>query len=504
MSVLLRIAAYGWRHKLLFVAAGVAVSVSIVPRTIVPWLLGTAIDEAMTSGLQGQLLLAAGFIGLAALARGVLGYANVYLAEAISQRVAYDLRKDFFRKLQGLSFGFYDRQQTGDLMSKATVDVDAVRMFIGFGLLQSVGMATAFGLTAFLMLTTNWRLGLIGLAFMPVVIWPSIVMALRLNPVFSKMHEELGYMNAVVQENLMAMRVVKAFGARDYEKAKFERRARAVSDHFNTAGKVFVSRSSVMSFIFLGNTAAILMFGGREVMLGRLTPGDLAAFILYMGLLAMPVQMIGWRVQLFSRAFAAGRRIFDVLDAESPVNERPGARTLPRVRGHVRFERVTFSYDGRGPVVRDVDFEVQPGQTVAFLGGPGSGKSSVVHLIPRFYEVSSGRVTMDGIDVRDATLVSLRANVGIVLQDVFAFSATIRDNIAYGVDEAPLEDVVRAAKIAELHEFSSKSCPTPTIPRSGSAASHSRAASANGSPSPGPSWRTRPSSSSTTRPPAST
>ena len=185
----------------------------------------------------------------------------------------------------------------------------------------------------------------------------------------------------------------------------------------------------------------------------RLTFGELSAFILWMGLLAMPVRMIGWMLNTLTRAAAAGQRIFEVLDAESPVEERPGATPLPRATGHVRFEGVSLSYDERVPAVHDVSFEAEPGQLVAILGGPGSGKSTVVHLIPRFYDVSSGRIAVDGVDVRDVTLASLRQNVGIVLQDVFVFGATLRDNIAYGVDDASMEEEVRASKIAQLHPF---------------------------------------------------
>ena len=387
------------------------------------------------------------------LLRSALGYGSFYLVEAASQRIAYELRKDFFHKLQGLSLGFYDRQQTGNLMSMATVDVDAMRNYIGFGFIHGLAGITTFGTATAIMLLIDWRLGLISLAFVPILIWLSVAMSLRMSPLFSRAHEETGNMNAVVQENLAGMRVVKAFGAREYEKAKFHDRALTVATHFYAAAKVFVSGQAIINLLFATATGAILMFGGREVFEERLTPGELASFILYMGLLAFPVQLMGWRVQVFSRAAAAGRRFFKVLDAESPVKETPTARPMHRVQGHVRLEHVSLSYDTSAEALHDVDFEVLPGQTVAILGGPGSGKSTVVHLLPRFYEASSGRILIDGIDVRDVTLASLRQNVGIALQDVFAFSATIRDNIAYGVDNAPLEDVVRAARVAQLHDF---------------------------------------------------
>ena len=210
-----------------------------------------------------------------------------------------------------------------------------------------------------------------------------------------------------------------------------------------------------MTFIFTSALGAILWFGGREVGAGRLTPGELAAFILYMGILQMPVRMTGWMVNTFTRATSAGQRIFEVLDAESPVTEKPGAETMPRARGHVKFENVTLSYESGSttPAVRAIDFEVEPGQTVAVLGGPGSGKSTAVHMIPRFYDASEGRITIDGIDVRDVSLSSLRRNVGIVLQDVFVFAATLKDNIAYGADDASMQEVIRAASVAQLHGF---------------------------------------------------
>ena len=453
MNTLLRILGFAWRSRLLFIGAAVAAVISVFPGLLIPPLLGSAIDEALTSGLESGLFPVAGALLLVGVLRGVVSYVSFYLIEAASQQVAYDLRKVFFHKLQGLSFGFYDRQKTGDLMSRATVDVEAARMFIAMGLLHGMANITQLVLTFAIMVSMHWRLAMINVAFIPIGIWISVALAWRLHPLFSRALEETGKMNAVVQEDLSGMRVVKAFGARDYEQSKFEHRASAVKAYFYAAGKMFVTRQSLLTFSVAATTAAILWYGGREVFAGRLTPGELSAFILYMGMLALLVEGWGWRIQVFSRAAAAGKRLFEVLDADSPVQERPHAKVLPPVRGRVTFEGVSLSYDSTDSALRDIHFQAEPGQVVAVLGGPGSGKSTVVHLIPRFYEVSSGAVHIDGIDVRDVTLHSLRQNIGIVLQDVFAFSATIRDNIAYGVDGASLEDVVRASKIAQLHEF---------------------------------------------------
>ena len=453
MKILLRLVGYGWRHKGHLAGAYVTMSVATLSILVIPRLLGTAIDEALASGLRSELLLLAGAILLVSLVRGIFSYGQSYLADSLSQRAAFDLRNDFFRKLQSLSFGFHDRQQTGNLMSRATADVEAVRWFMSMGLIRSLSLVVMLGAVSALLLTTNWRLGLVSLAFVPPVIWRAVVMARSLRRTWTKVQAETGHMTTVLQENLAGIRVVKAFGAAEHEEAKFQQRASAVADHTYSATRLFASQGSLMTFIFTLATGAILWFGGREIVAGRLTHGELAAFILYMGVLAMPVRMIGWLVNTFSRAASAGQRIFEVLDAESPVKERPGAKGMGRARGHVRFDGVSQSYDSGAPTIRGIDFEARPGQMVAILGAPGSGKSTLVHLVPRFYDVSGGRITIDGIDIRDVTLASLRRNVGIVLQDVFVFAASLRDNIAYGVDNAPLDAVVRAAKVAQLHDF---------------------------------------------------
>ena len=453
MRMLLRITAYGLRRKRLALITGVAFAVASIPPLAAPKLAGLAIDEALSSGSHGRLLTLAGIIAAVSLLRAALGYASMYLAEAISQRVAYDLRRDFFDQLQNLSQEFHDKQMTGNLMSKATVDVDAIRMYIAFGFLAGFGSLTVFTTAVVIMMLTNWVLGLVTFAFLPVIIWPSAWMATRMNPLYEKAHAETGNMNAAVQENLSGMRVVKAFGAREYETAKFDRKAFSVATHFNDAGKVLVTGQATISLAFAGVTAAILLVGGMEVFAERMTPGELASFILYMGVLIRPINMLGWRFQIFSRAIAASRRIFEVLDSESPVKDAPSAKSLHEVRGKLKFDHVSLRYRRGIDAVQDMCFEVMPGQTVAILGGPGSGKSTIVNLLPRFYDATRGRILIDEVDIREVSLESLRQNIGIVLQDVFVFSASIRENIAYGVVNASAQEVMNAARVAHLHDF---------------------------------------------------
>ena len=453
MKILLRLTGYGWRQKWYLAGAIVTMSAATLSMMAIPALLGGAINTALESGLRSELLLLGGAILLVSALRGGFSYGQTYLGEAVSQRAAYDLRNDIFRKLQSLSFGFHDRQQTGNLMSKATADVDAVRMFISMGMIRGLSIFMMLGAVGTIMFTTNWRLALVSFAFIPVVVWRAIVMSKTLRGTWMQVQSETGQMTAVLQENLAGMKIVKAFGAREFEEAKFGKKALSVANLTYVATRLFASQGSLMTFIFTTATGAILLFGGREIVAGRLSAGGLAAFIFYMALLAMPVRMIGWLLNTFTRAASAGERIFEVLDAESPVQEKQGAPPLPRVQGGVSFEGVSLRYDSASQALRDIDFEVKPGQMVALLGGPGSGKSTVVHLIPRFYDADQGRVAIDGHDVRDVTLASLRKNVGIVMQDVFLFAATLRDNIAYGVADASLEDVMRVSRVAQLDEF---------------------------------------------------
>ena len=453
LKIILRLTRYGLSYRWRLITAFLAMLGAVAFSVAIPRLLGTAIDEVLSSGARSDLaILAATIVGLGLLL-GVSRYIQSYLSEGVSQRAAFDIRNDFFEKLQSLSFGYHDKQQTGNLMSKATADVDAVRWLFSMGLINGFRIVLMLVVVAALLISINYRLGLATMAFVPLFVWHAIAMAQRMRGTWMAVQIETGKMTTVLQESLAGIRVVKAFGAREHEEEKFEKRAEAIAEHSYNVQSLFATRGSMMTFFFSIATGVILWVGGREVVAERLTAGEMAAFIMYMSILAMPVRMTGWIVNILSRASSAGQRIFDVLDAESPVQEKPDATPLGRVDGNVRFEDVTLAYDSGPPAVTNVSFEVDSGQLVAILGAAGSGKSTLVHVIPRFYDVSSGRVLIDGIDTRDATLASLRRNVGIVLQDVFVFGASIRDNIKYGVDDASEAEIVQAATIAQLDDF---------------------------------------------------
>ena len=451
MKVLLRLVGYALTDRALFIVTAIVMASSIVPSVAIPRLAGNAIDEALT-GAQDALALIVVQIVLAGIIRAILGYLALYMAERVGRVTEYRLRNDFFDKLQSLNFGFHDRQKTGDLMSRATVDIEASARFVSFGVLHGVSALTSYILPIAVMISIEWRLGLAALACFILITGIGIRLASRLYEAFQHVFRETGRMNAVIQEGLAGMRTVKVLASQGHEVTRFSERAGAVASNSITAGQLSVTRGAVLMFLFAMVIAGILLFGGWQVQQGTLTPGALVSFVLYLVMLSASILGFEGRVRLFARGMAAGERVFEILDAKNPLDVPKKARVLS-ARGRVEFDSVCFEYDTDVPALHDVNIELQPGQTAAIVGAAGSGKSTIAHLLPRFYDVTAGRILIDGADVRDVTLESLRRNVGIVQQDVFAFSATIRDNIAYGVDNASMDDVVRAAKVAQLHDF---------------------------------------------------
>ena len=431
---------------------------ALIAFVLMPRYMGQAVDEIkemFDTGATGQdaiISIAVIILGLSVI-RGVLSYFQTYLGEALSQMVSYDIRNSLYNHVQHMSFGFHDRYHTGALMSRAITDVENIRMFINMGLVRTPYFLLLFLVVAVILFVKDWRLGLISASFMPVVMIYSAMIRLKMRNIWLIVQEKMAEMSTVLQENFTGIRVVKAFAAEPYEEAKFERRNREVSSHYIEAEKMRASSTSFMLFTFLIAMGLILFFGGRRVMNGDMTVGELAAFIFYLQMLQMPVRMAGWLVNSYARAASAGQRLFEILDTKSPVQEDPNARDLQRPRGHVKLENVTFSYDHTRRVLRGIDLEAKPGQVIALLGAPGSGKSSVVNLIPRFYDVTGGRITIDGADIRNVSLESLRRNIGIVQQDVFLFTTSIRENISYGHVDATQEMIERAAKIAQMHDF---------------------------------------------------
>jgi ATP-binding cassette subfamily B protein len=407
------------------------------------------------SNAATQAVLTAGFlIVVFAVARGVFAFAQSYIAERASQEVAFDFRNELFTRIQTLSFSYHDRNQTGQLMVRATDDVEKVRQFIGQGLLLALQAVVLLVGALILLAITNFRLTLVILPILPVALAVFMIFGRMTQPLFVRVQQRLSALNTLLQENLAGIKVVKAFAREPQEEARFGAAAEALMQQQIGVSRVF---SFVFPLVFLIanlGQAAVLYFGGRQIIGGTLTFGEWQKFSLYLAFVFFPLGQLGLIISQMSQASASADRIFEIMDAQSEVADKPGAITLPPVEGRVAFEEVDFRYFGSSkPVLQDVSFTAQPGQTVALLGATGSGKTTIINLIPRFYDVTSGRVTIDGYDVRDVTLDSLRSQIGIVLQETNLFSGTIRDNIAFGRPEATVDEVIAAAKAAAAHEF---------------------------------------------------
>lgn len=423
------------------------------PTSLTPDQLRVQLQADMTNA-PPALLTALISIVIFAVLRGLFAFLQAFWAEKNSQAVAYDLRNDLYAKIQNLSFSYHDKNQTGQLMIRATDDVEKVRLFIGQGLLQLVGALLLLIGTVIILFTSNVSLAWTAMPILPVAIITFIIFASLAQPMFSKVQQKLSYLNTVLQENLAGIKVIKAFTREKEQQAKFSHAADETMDQQIAVSRLF---TFMFPFIFLVanlGQAAILYLGGKQIIVGTLSLGAWQEFSIYLMYLFFPIMMFGMIVTQMGQASASAERIFEILDAKSDILDKPGAVRLPEVKGDVRFEGVTFRYFGGGePVLNNVSFEAKPGETIALLGATGSGKTTIINLLPRFYDPSEGSITIDGYDLRDVTLDSLRSQIGIVLQETTLFSGTIRENIAFGKPEATLEEIENAARAAAAHDF---------------------------------------------------
>ena len=400
------------------------------------------------------LYYAMGFILLLAIVRAAFAFSQTYLSEQASQGVAFDFRNDLFAKIQRLSFSYHDRNRTGQLMIRATDDVEKVRIFIGQGLLMALQALVLLTGSLIILFFTNLKLTLIILPVLPLALVLFIVFGAVAQPLFIKVQQKLSSLNTILQENLAGIKVVKAFAREPEEQQRFDESATNLMQQSITVSKIFAFLFPVVFLVANLGQAAVLYFGGTQIIGGTLTFGEWQKFSLYLVYVFFPLGQLGFIISQMSQASASAQRVFEILDTKNDVTDKPGAIPLPLTDGRVQFDDVSFRYfDSGEPVLSHVSFEAEPGQTVALLGATGSGKSTVINMIPRFYDVSDGRILIDDNDVRDVTIDSLRGQIGIVLQETTLFTGTVRDNIAFGRPDASDEDVIAAAKAAAAHDF---------------------------------------------------
>ena len=467
-SVLARITKMAFRHQMRMAIAIIATVAPAVFQLFVPQFLGRAVDQAQglltgaTANAVDQSFAEAALFTTALLLLGVSvlrGLATMmqnYQGEAVGQIIGYELRLAYYQKLQSLSFSWRDRVHSGDLMTRGMLDVEGVRLWVSTGVLRMILLSILIGGGAIILIDIDPALAAIALAMVPIIGVRASIARLRLRDAWLKLQEEMSLLTRAMEENLAGIRVVRAFAAEAFEMARFEvisERARKIS-----ARRIglFVSSTTQMTFVYFLVIGLVLWLGGQKVLAGTMTLGQLTEFLTFMLILQMPVRQIGWMINSIARASTCGGRLFAVLDLEPSIANAPNAKPLAITNGVIKFENVSFGYVGQGqdhPTLSGISFEARPGQMIGIVGPPGSGKSTIASLLGRYYDASSGRITIDGQDIRDVTLASLRSAVAIVQQQPFLFTSSLDHNIAYGAPSSDRASIERSANASQLHDY---------------------------------------------------
>jgi ATP-binding cassette subfamily B protein len=461
LSTIWRITRIALGHPVQVALALGATVIAAVLQLSIPVLLGRAIDQtqdvlgAAGPGAREALMTTAALVLAASVLRGVFTTVQNYFGEAVGHHTGYVLRLAYYEKIQTLSFGFHDRVHSGDLITLGMLDLEGVRMFFSTGLVRLLLLTILIGVGGYLLLSTDLVLGLVALGFVPFVAWRAPVTRLKLRGTWLELQERLAVLTRVMEENLSGIRVVRAFAAQPHEMEKFRTASAAALELQHDRVELRVRNTSAMTLSFFAAMGLVVWVGGNKVIAGEITVGTLASFLTFMTILQMPVRQLGLLVNSFARASTCGARIFAVLDLQPAIRNAPGAKPLALTEGVLRFENVDFAYPDapQRPTLTNLSFEARRGETIGLIGPPGSGKSTIAHLIPRFYDVTGGRITIDGQDIREVTLQSLRRAVAVVQQDVFLFTTTLENNIAYGDPWARDNRIEGASALAQLHNY---------------------------------------------------
>ncbi len=446
---------YRWRASLSILATIVAVALQLS----MPVILGRAVD--LTQAMAGEnadpsrlVTIAMVLLGVSVL-RGLFTLIQNYTAESVGHAMAQDLRNAIYDKIQRLPYTFHDRTHSGDLITVGMLDLEGVRMYFSTALVRTILLFLLIGLGAFLLLSTDILLGLLALSFVPFAAWRSSVMQLTLRKTWLILQEKLGELSQVMEENLGGIRVVRAFAAWDHEMAKFDATSKEALDMSFERIDVRVKSTSAMNLVFFAAMALVLLVGGWRVADEQMSVGTLATFLTFMTILQMPVRQLGLMVNAYARASTCGARLFLLLDMPVEIADKPGAKDLVITEGTLKFDNVSFAYQGSAGrrAISGVSFEAKRGETIGIVGPPGSGKTTLVHLIPRFYDVDEGSISIDGQDIRDVTLASVRKAVAVVQQDSYLFTTTIENNIAYAAPYSEDRRIRRVSESAQLHDY---------------------------------------------------
>ncbi len=451
--ILVRLLGYMRPHARGLVGITAAVLVTTAIELAPPWVIRYSVDQLMLTGRSGPIIwVAAGLLALS-LVQGLVDFVRLYASATIGQRIVFDLRNAVLGHLSQLSFSFYDQARTGDLMSRVTADIDALSDLFGrAAVIILSNVLTLLGMLTVLLIW-DWRLGLLFLLLIPVMVQAMSIYARRVRPAMGRVRRRLAGLTAVLQQSLVGILVVKVFGREAFEERRVDRESKALRKASLETSRITSLWLPYASALIGFATGLVLWLGGLGYARGAITLGMVTGFTTYTTLLLRPIRQTGMMLSSALRAVAAAERVFEVLDREPVVHDAPDARPLPEVRGHVCYEGVRFSYDGDREVLRDIELEAKPGEMVALVGPSGSGKTTLVHLLPRFYDVKGGSITIDGHDVSEVTVKSLRDAIGIALQSVFLFDASVGENIAYGDPHATADRIEWAARVTQMHDF---------------------------------------------------
>ena len=480
VGVFMRITRMALQYKLRLFIGLIAIFLASGFQLAIPMLIGSAVDAATgleegslkiansavitlidtTTDIFGEgsnpsktaLIIIAVLLFITSVGRGLSAMFQNYMGESIGQSIGYELRMLYYEKLQRLSFSYHAGVHTGDLITRGIVDVEGVRMFVQTALLRSVFLIVLIGTGMYLMLSEDLVLGLISLSFVPFVAWRATTARLKLRSNWYSLQERLSALTKVMDENLGGIRVVRSFASQDHEMKKFDEASNETLALANVQVGIRASNISLMGAAFMLSMAGVLWVGGLQVIDGELTLGELTQFLAFMSILLQPVRQIGMMINGYARGSATGGRLFQVLDIDPSIQDKPDAKDLEITNGTLEFHNVSFGYE-EDHTLNGVSFKVEPGHTVGIVGPPGSGKSTIAHLVPRFYDPKKGHITIDGQDLRDVTLDSIRKAVGVVEQDTFLFTASVEHNVAYGDPWAPDDRVESASKHAQLGDY---------------------------------------------------
>lgn len=455
MDVLKQLRAYYWKERWMLFISIICLIISTAIGIVYPLLMRYLIDDIIKLKKYDQVLALAlivfGVIVVKAIFQGLHGLSGGRLGN----RVAYNLRNALYRKLQYLSFQYYDKAKTGDLMSRLTADMDAVRQFIGFGFAQFLNLFLMVGFGATIMFTIHWQLTFITLATMPLLVYTAVRFESRIHPQFQMMRQAMSNLTTAVQENITGVRTIKSFAREPFEVDKFTIRSDEYKNNQIGAAYIFSRYFPFMEIFSLLCVVSLLFVGGYLVIKGSISIGDLVAFFSLIWFVIGPMWGVGFHINQYTQSKASGERVLEILNHYVHVKDREDATLLTKdqISGHVQFDHVHFTYPDSSPTLIDFSLNAPSGSVIGILGGTGSGKSTIIQLLLRAYNVKDGTIKLDGHDIRGIQLESLRQAIGLVFQETFLFSSSIRNNISYGMKNASMDEIIRAAQYAQAHDF---------------------------------------------------